>query len=308
MKYVLNNFFVARIFTDQVDMVSRLHLWTTEYANRRVHSVTRQIPWDVLLTVERQALMPLPQTPFATFERCERTVQKNCHLFFKNNYYSAPSSLVGKTVTIRFTGNILRIIYRGEEVACHAISPEIGKYITCRSHLPDYKCYSVTEYQKRYEAKMADIGGYAHTWFKEILIKKDSYWFRSVRSILGLAHKYGNDAINLSLQRALHYNVLDISTITHIVEKELYRLDVSPRLLKSPAIPVEPHTSLPPSTFLNQVITVIKNQLTGSSSPPESTSRMVPADIHRDLSYYQQVLEREEIYEQQPVTDKLKET
>lgn len=267
VKYVLGNFFSERSFTDWADMANRLHRWTTEYANRRIHSVTRLIPWEVLLK-ERAHLMSLPETPFSFFERAEWIVQKNCHLFFKNNYYSAPSSLVGKTVTIRFAGNILRIIDRGVEVACHAVCPAVGQYITSRSHLPDYKCYGVTEYQQKYEAKMADIGKFAHTYFKEILLKRDAYWFRSVRSILGLAHKYGNQTVNLSLERALHYKVLDTSVITRIVEQELYRLDVAPRLPKSPSSAVEP------------VIPLIPSQLPLSEG------------INRDLSYYQQLLER----------------
>lgn len=268
VKYVLGNFFVERTFTDQVDLSRKLHSWTDDYANKRIHSVTKQVPWEVLLKEERISLMPTPETPFALFERAERTVQKNCHLFFKNNYYSAPASLVGKTVTIRFAGNILRIIDRGVEVACHAVSAAIGQYITSRSHLPDYKCYGVTEYQQKYEAKMADIGEFAHTYFKEILLKRDAYWFRSVRLILGLAHQYGNEAVDLSLQRALHYKVLDTASITRIVEKELYRLDVAPRLPKSPPPAVEP------------VIPKVPSQLPLSG------------DINRDLSYYQQLLER----------------
>jgi len=268
VKYVLNNFFVERDFTDWTDMANRLRHWTTEYANKRVHSITRRVPWDVLLETERAALLPLPQTPFPFFEQAARVVQKNCHLFFKNNYYSVPARLAGKTVTIRFTGNLLRIIDRGEEVACHAVSATTGQYITCRSHLPDYKCYGVTEYQKKYEVKMADIGESAHTYFKEILLKRDSYWFRSVRSILGLANRYGNEAVNLSLERALHYKVLDMSVITRIVKQELYRLDVAPRLPKSPEAPADP--VILPLSFSS-----------------------VSVDINRDLSYYQQVLERQ---------------
>ena len=42
-----------------------------------------------------------------------------------------------------------------------------------------------------------DLGEFAQTYFKEILVKHDNYWFRSVRSILGLAHEYGNEAVKL---------------------------------------------------------------------------------------------------------------
>ena len=267
VKYVKNNFFVEREFTDWTDMVNRLTHWTAEYANRRTHSITRRVPWEVLAAEERAALLPLPQNPFPSFEQAERVVQKNCHLFFKNNYYSVPARLAGKTVTIRFTGGLLRVIDQGEEAACHAVSAAVGQYITCRSHLPGYKCYGVTEYQQKYEAKMANIGEYAHTYFKEILLKRDSYWFKAVRSILGLVNRYGNEAVNLSLQRALHFNVLDISVIARIVEQQLYRLDVAPKLPKL-------------SSAVEPVIPQVPSQLPLSE------------DINRDLSYYQQLLER----------------
>lgn len=255
VKYVLGNFFVERSFTDQVDLTAHLGRWTREYANQRIHSVTKRIPWEMLCESERACLLPLPETPFASFERAERTVQKNCHVFFQNNYYSVPSRLAGRPVTIRFTGKILRVISHGEEVACHAISTGTGQYMTCRSHLPDYKCYSVTEYQKRYEAKMANIGEYAHVYFKEILLARDSYWFRSVRFILGLAHQYGNEAVNGSLKRALVYGALDVSTIRAIAQQKLYLLPTPPRLL-----------------------------LSGHSDDE-------PRNVSRDLSYYQQLLD-----------------
>lgn len=279
VKYIKNNFLIERTFTDWNDLSNQLYHWTHDYANRKVHSVTRQIPYDVLVQTERAALLPLPENPYTVFEQAERTVGKNCHLFFKNNYYSVPSRLVGKTVTIRFTGNLLRVIDGDTEAACHAVSPLTGQYITSRSHLPDYKCYGETEYQKKYEAKMADIGEFAHTWFKEVLLRKDSYWFKSIRPILGLAHKYGNEAVNLSLQRALHFNVLDTTIITRIVEKELYRLKESPGLLKTPVSPV-------PAAPVEPVGPVV-------SLLPETASGAVPSDIDRDLSYYQQVLDSE---------------
>jgi len=141
--------------------------------------------------------------------------------------------LVCQIVTLRFNGALLKIIYQGEEVACHLISHEVGTFTTRRSHLPEFKCYGVTEYQQKYEAKMADLGESAQTYFKEILVKQDNYWFRSVRSILGLAREYGNEAVNLSLARALQFHVVDTNIIRRIVTQQLYRLDTSPRLLET---------------------------------------------------------------------------
>lgn len=77
------------------------------------------------------------------------------------------------------------------------------------------------------------LGEFAQTYFKEVLIKHDSYWFRSVRSILGLAREYGNEAVNLSLARALQFHVTDTNIIKRIVTQQLYLLDIPPRLLET---------------------------------------------------------------------------
>ncbi len=99
--------------------------------------------------------------------------------------------------------------------------------------MPDYKVYSQTEYQKRAEEQMTDIGEEAHEYFRFLLQTKDSYWFRSVRVILGLTKIYGNEAVNLSLKRARYYNVTDLTTIKNILEKKLYLNATEPRLLQA---------------------------------------------------------------------------
>lgn len=233
MKYVENNFLVERHFNDWVDLQRQFEQWSTTYANQRIHGVIKKVPHDVFINEEKQCLQPLPATAFALFERCERKVQSNCHVFFQNHYYSVPARLVSQMVTLRFNGALLKVIYLGEEVACHLISQEVGTFTTCRSHLPEFKCYSATEYQQKYEARMADLGQSSHTYFKEVLIKHDGYWFRSVRSILGLANEYGSEAVNLSLKRALQFHVTDINIIKRIVTRRLYLLDMAPRLLET---------------------------------------------------------------------------
>lgn len=257
VKYIKNNFLVERSFTDWTDLNRQFQLWSNEYANKRIHGVTRKVPHSVFINEEKDTLQSLPTTAYATFERCERKVQSNCHVFFQNHYYSVPARLVSQIVTLRFSGALLKVIASGEEVACHPISKEVGGFTTIRSHLPEFKCYGTTEYQQKYETKMANLGEAAHAYFREVLIKKDSYWFRSVRTILGLAHEYGHEAVNLSLVRALEYRVTDTSIIKRIVTKQLYLLDTAPRLLQA-------------------------HQVISPASPTDSEAR--------DLQYYQQLL------------------
>jgi len=239
VKYFKKNFLAGREFKDVKERDKKLELWMTTYANERVHGTTKKVPAEEFARIEKQCLQPLPENPFAFFQRGERKVKKNCHINFENNYYSVPSLLVGKTVTIRFSDNLLRIVYNGEQVALHRIAKEKqGEYVTVRSHLPEYKCFSETEHQAKYEQKMREVGLFALKYFKRVLLKKDRYWFASIRSILGLVKTYGEETVNLSLKRALYFNVTSPSTIRNICEKKLYLFDKEPVLRKdNPATP-----------------------------------------------------------------------
>lgn len=232
IKYLQDNFIAGRTFQDATDLKRQLKEWMDNYANQRVHGTTRKVPSVVFESLEKEKLQPLPEDCFAFFNRCVRTVSTNCHIHLENNYYSVPASLVGKEVTVRWNGSLVRIIYAGEQIALHQKATGIGMYVTRRSHLPSYKVYSQTEYQKRLEEQMADIGEVAHEYFCYLLAAKESYWFRSVRAILGLAKEYGNEAVNLTLKRAMYYKVSDLATIKNILEKKLYLVTEEPRLLE----------------------------------------------------------------------------
>jgi transposase len=232
IKYMQTNFINGRKFLNLSDMEKQLANWMKNIANQRIHGTTRKIPWQELVTTERQYLLPIPENAYAFFERTVRKVGINCHIHFENNYYSIPSHLVGKEVTVRFTRAIVRVIFEGEQVALHARDNGQGNYVTQRTHLPEHKIYSTTEYQSRHEAKMANIGTSAHEYFTMLLATKESYWFRSVRVILGLVQEYGKEPVEKTLQRALYYKAMDMSTVKNILQKKLYLVEPESKIIQ----------------------------------------------------------------------------
>lgn len=232
IKYLQVNFISGRTFTGSADLKFQLKEWMTNYANQRIHGTTRKVPMQVFLAEEKNQLQALPDEEFSFFNRGVRIVAPNCHIHFESNYYSVPAALVGKEVVVRWNENLLRIIHQGEQIALHHKDAGLGNYVTVRNHLPDYKIYSQTEYQAKYEALMASIGEWAHQYFIMLLEQRESYWFRTVRGILGLKEIYGPDALDLSLKRALYYQAVDIVTIKHILEKQLYLLEIEPVMSK----------------------------------------------------------------------------
>ena len=285
--YVKGNFFCAREFVDRSDMESQLYDWMTNYANVRVHGTSKKVPAEVFHTDEKTQLQTLPENPFSFFNRGVRVVSKNCHIKYRDNYYSVPSYLVGKTISIRYNHNILRAIYKLEQVAIHQINHQAGEYITQRSHLPEHKYYSQTEYQKKYELKMANIGQHAQEYFSFLLTDQKSYWFRTTRAILGLAKQQGNGVVNLSLKRALVYKVTSISTIKNIVDKKLYLLDQEPFLPKQPQLSDEAELQ-----SLDEIQTALSLVDPGAEGSDGSGGKEVgdENDLDRDLEYYQQAL------------------
>jgi len=235
IKYLQGNFIAGRTFSDSSDMKCQLKEWMETYANKRIHGTTRKVPYEEFVNKEAITLQTLPEEDFTFFSRGTRTVANNCHVHLENNYYSVPSVLVGKEVTVRWNTQLIRIVFAGEQVALHVKANGAGNYVTQRVHLPDYKVYSQTEYQKRFEEQMANIGEAAHEYFRYLLSAKERYWFRPVRAILGFVREYGIEAVNLTLKRAMYYKVTDLTTLKNILEKKSYLMREEPRLLNGQA-------------------------------------------------------------------------
>jgi hypothetical protein len=79
---------------------------------------------------------------------------------------------------------------------------------------------------------MVHVGAHAHQYFQYVLKTRSKDWARIVRGILGLVKTHGNSVVNLTLKRALHYEVTDLTTIKGIIQKQLYLEGEEPLLPK----------------------------------------------------------------------------
>ena len=202
-------------------MQEQMEQWI-EGINNKIHGTTKKVIREVFETIEKKELSPLPVEPFSFFNRCERTVGLNCHIHFENNYYSVPFSYVGDLVTVRYNERVVRIIFKGEELALHNRNAGQGNFITRRIHMPPERIYSETEYRLRHELKMKTIGANAHQYFIMVLEKQPGYWSQKLRPIYGLVSEFGNEVVDRALGRALIFGALDSRIIRNIIEKKLY--------------------------------------------------------------------------------------
>ncbi len=225
IKYVQSNFFAGRTFVDGDDVQRQLRDWQDNTANKRIHGTTRKVPKEVFDQEEKTRLRPLPQEEFKLSKTGTRKVYHDCHIYCDYNYYSVPFEYVGKEVEIELSKDLLKICCLGKEIAVHERQKGKGNFSTIKSHYPKYKRYSETEYQEKYQAKMAQqIGGYAEQLFFLIVQKRPKDWTRPICGILSLTKTYSKEVVNLSCKRGIAFGVHQYQVIKNICSDGTYTL------------------------------------------------------------------------------------
>lgn len=226
IKYVKRNFFSGRNFKDEDDLNTQLKNWLDNKCNLRIHGTTRRVPCEMFELEEREKLNPLPSAEFVMSSIGLRKVYHDCHIYVDYNYYSVPFEYVGKEVDIEITKNILKVFYEGKEIAVHPLQKGKGNFSTNKNHYPAYKRFSETEYQERYQTKMASIGPFSEQLFFLIVKEHPREWGRTVQGILSLLKYYPKEIVELSCKRALAFRVCKYQVIKNICENGSYNLPI----------------------------------------------------------------------------------
>lgn len=226
IKYVKYNFFLGRRFRNGDDLDIQLRYWLDNICNKRVHGTIRKVPQEVFKSEEKLKLRPLAPEGFRMPSVGHRKVYHDCHVFIDYSYYSVPFEYVGEVVDIEMTESLVRIFYRGTEIAVHPRVLERGKFQTNVNHYPKYKRFSNTEYQEIYQVKMAAIGPCVEQFFFLVLEKQPQGWMRTIQGILSLTKSYPKDIVNLACKRALAFGVCQYQVIKRICHNGSYNLPV----------------------------------------------------------------------------------
>jgi len=105
-------------------------------ADTRVHGTTGEPPLQRFERAEASALRPLPaKAPFLQVRELTRRVHADACIELDTNRYSVPWRLIGETVTVLVSERQVRVLYAGQEVACHAQSSLRRVSIIERAHL-----------------------------------------------------------------------------------------------------------------------------------------------------------------------------
>jgi transposase len=89
------------------------------------------------LKVDKPALKPLPSQPFVLAEHKWVKANIDYHIDFgDHHYYSVPSTLRDEKLEARFSQTTVEVFFKGERVASHRRSFEVGRHSTKSEHMP----------------------------------------------------------------------------------------------------------------------------------------------------------------------------
>lgn len=136
--YIKHHFFVRyRSFESFAHMNELARQWLTEEADRRLHGTVKEIVHERFVR-EAPFLGPLPGIRYDTSYREQRCAHWDGYIDVKGNRYSVPSSLCGKTVTIKITLDGGLLIYDGDvPAAYHRLQNPSRGWVTNSDHHRD---------------------------------------------------------------------------------------------------------------------------------------------------------------------------
>jgi hypothetical protein len=219
--YVKDNCFKAREFIDKDDARAFLANWLETIANPRNHGTTKKPPTKVFSDSEKAALIALPENDFV-FSRSEEVLGHfDCHISYGGNYYSIPHSYIGLTLKAIEVNNVLKVYFKGKEVALHIIRHDTkGAHYTDPNHYPKGKNITSAELLSSYKPKMAEIGAGAVEFCRryEEGFKENARYHRTLAGILSLRKKYPDHVVDQACRRACYYGNITYRAVKKICE------------------------------------------------------------------------------------------
>ena len=211
VKYVKENFLVARVLQDIPGLNEEARKWLERTGNGKVHGTTRLVPSEEF-AVEKGYLKPyygLPQPPQEQMK--EYHVRKDNTVQYRGNYYSLPCGTYrsGQTrVWLQETEGYVELYSKetGKIVARHPLCTRKGKTIYDERHRRPKSIGA----QKLAERILVYVSGNREValWMENLKRKKERYYKDNLEVVLHMMPGYDKDilieAVHICLDKGIY--------------------------------------------------------------------------------------------------------
>ena len=219
--YVKRNFLGGREPTTITQANQDGLRWVNTTAGQRIHGTTKERPLTRFET-ERDALLPLPGTPYDMAVWKQVKLHRDCYVVFDKAYYSAPFRLVGQQLWVRGGTREVQIYTPDYQlVATHPRAQRPGRRLTHLDHLPPHKVPGLILSRDTCRQQASEIGPATRTVVDVLLDHRPEDRLRTAGRLLRLGERFGSQRLEAACVRALRFDDPSYMTIKRILEQGL---------------------------------------------------------------------------------------
>lgn len=215
IRYIRTNFFAGRAWRDLADLNAQADQWCESVAAKRAWPQDEAIKVCDAFEQERPLLLSLPDNPFSAEERIEVSVGKTPYARFDLNDYSVPHTFVRRSLSVRATLTVVRILDAQNTVATHTRCYDKKQLVENPEHIQALRDNKRSGREHRTQHRLTHAVANAQTFLESAGARGYSLP-GIVRSMEKLLDAYGAGELSAAIDEALgndvpHTNALRIA-------------------------------------------------------------------------------------------------
>jgi transposase len=181
---------------------------------------------SLLETLDRPALLPLPEQRYEFARWKKARVNIDYHIDVLGHYYSVPHALVRQQVDVRITRTSVEILHSGRRVAAHLRSHRKGGFTTEPGHRPKAHQKYLEWTPSRIIAWAEKTGPATGELARQILESKPhpEQGYRACLGLLRLGDRHSPERLEAACARALRIGGVSYRSVKSILQSGLDRL------------------------------------------------------------------------------------
>jgi len=191
------------VFYTLFELNAHIKVLMTDLNNRqqRMYPGSRQQQFELL---DKPALARLPTYPYEYIDSKRAKVGPDYHVLYEKHAYSVPHVLVGETVTLEASANIVCLYHHNQLIAQHTRSHKDGGFSTLKEHMPS--SHVKQRFGPERLLSWAENIGVGARAVVEWHIQSRAHPEQAIKSCLAILHltkQYGNARVEAACQTAL---------------------------------------------------------------------------------------------------------
>jgi transposase len=218
IRYIRDNFFAARDFTDIDDLNAQADKWCQGQSADRLCPEDRTMTVRAAFEQEQSSLLKLPENRWPCDEREEVKVGKTPYVRFDKNDYSIPHTQVRKILTVTATLKQVRILDGQTEIASHTRSFDKGLQIENPQHLEALIQQKSKARQHRGQDRLIHAVPICRELLNEAALRGDKLG-TITSTLLRLLDRYGAEELDIAVKEALEKQVPHPNAVRQTLQK-----------------------------------------------------------------------------------------